>query len=225
MKLYSWNINGIRAAEKKGFLDWMGTTKPDILCVQETKAAVDQLSDALLNGHGYHAYFHSAEHRGYSGVATFCKTKPLFVQEGLGIDRFDSEGRVLITEHESFVLYNIYFPNGQKNDERLQYKLDFYDELLPIINEQVESGLHVVVTGDWEGDGGDVMDEEFPELTFLRNWHEELEKERPLSPKEQLEHDLTVAVEAENFEEAARLRDKLRTLRPKFLTAKIERSG
>ncbi len=82
-------------------------------------------------------------------MATFCKTKPLFVQEGLGIDRFDSEGRVLITEHESFVLYNIYFPNGQKNDERLQYKLDFYDELLPIINEQVESGLHVVVTGDW----------------------------------------------------------------------------
>ena len=91
MKLYSWNINGIRAAEKKGFLEWLGITKPDILCVQETKAAVDQLSDALLNGHGYHAYFHSAERRGYSGVATFCKTKPLFVQEGLGIDRFDSE--------------------------------------------------------------------------------------------------------------------------------------
>ena len=149
MKVYSWNVNGIRAAERKGFLDWLEITKPDILCVQETKAAVDQLSDTLLNGHGYHTYFHSAERRGYSGVATFCKTEPLYVQEGLGIDRFDSEGRVLITEHKSFLLYNIYFPNGQKNDERLQYKLDFYDELLPIINEQVESGLHVVVTGDW----------------------------------------------------------------------------
>ena len=150
MKLYSWNVNGIRAAEKKGFLDWLQKTQPDIICVQETKAAVDQLSDSILKDHGYHAYFHSAERRGYSGVATFCKTEPLFVQEGLGINRFDSEGRVLLTEHNNFLLYNIYFPNGQKNDERLQYKLDFYDELLPIINEQVESGIHVVVTGDTE---------------------------------------------------------------------------
>jgi exodeoxyribonuclease-3 len=149
MKLYSWNVNGIRAAEKKGFLDWLQKTQPDIICVQETKAAVDQLSNSILKDHGYHAYFHSAERRGYSGVATFCKTEPLFVQEGLGINRFDSEGRVLITEHQSFLLYNIYFPNGQKNDERLQYKLDFYDKLLPIINEQVESGINVVVTGDW----------------------------------------------------------------------------
>ena len=149
MKVYSWNINGIRAAERKGFLDWLEITKPDILCVQETKAAVDQLSDTLLHGHGYHTYFHSAERRGYSGVATFCKTEPLFVQEGLGIDRFDSEGRVLITEHESFLLYNIYFPNGQKNDERLQYKLDFYNDLLVILNDQVESGNNVIVAGDW----------------------------------------------------------------------------
>jgi exodeoxyribonuclease-3 len=71
------------------------------------------------------------------------------VQEGLGIERYDVEGRVLITEHENFLLYNIYFPNGQKDDERLQYKLDFYDDLLPIINEQAESGNNVVVTGDW----------------------------------------------------------------------------
>ena len=119
MRLYSWNVNGIRAAERKGFLDWLEITKPDILCVQETKAAVDQLSDTLLNGHGYHTYFHSAERRGYSGVATFCKTEPLFIQEGLGIDRFDSEGRVLITEHESFLLYNIYFPKGKKIVYRL----------------------------------------------------------------------------------------------------------
>jgi exodeoxyribonuclease-3 len=149
MKLYSWNVNGIRAAEKKGFLDWMDNTNPDILCVQETKAHKDQLSDKLVKEHGYFTYFHSAEKKGYSGVATYCKAKPLFVQEGLGIDRFDNEGRVLITEHQSFLLYNIYFPNGQKNDERLQYKLDFYDALLPIINEQVESGINVVVTGDW----------------------------------------------------------------------------
>ena len=149
MKLISWNVNGVRAVVKKGFLDWLDQAQPDILCLQETKAHVDQLAAEILTDHGYHTYWHSGERRGYSGVATFCKEEPLYVQEGLGIERYDAEGRVLVTEHENFLLYNIYFPNGQKDDERLQYKLDFYDDLLPIINEQVESGNNVVVTGDW----------------------------------------------------------------------------
>ena len=149
MKLYSWNINGIRAAEKKGFLGWLDETQPEIVCLQETKARVDQLGTSLIEDHGYHTYWHSAEKAGYSGVATFCRDEPHDVQEGLGIDRFDSEGRVLITEHDDFLLYNIYFPNGQKYENRLQYKLDFYDELLPIINEKVDNGTNVIVTGDW----------------------------------------------------------------------------
>jgi len=149
MKLISWNVNGVRAVVKKGFLDWLDQEQPDILCLQETKAHIDQLAAEILTDHGYHTFWHSGERRGYSGVATFCKEEPLYVQEGLGIERYDAEGRVLLTEHENFLLYNIYFPNGQKDDERLQYKLDFYDELLPIINEQVESGNNVVVTGDW----------------------------------------------------------------------------
>jgi len=149
MKLISWNVNGVRAVVKKGFLDWLEQAQPDILCLQETKAHVDQLTSEILTDHGYHTYWHSGERRGYSGVATFCKEEPLYVQEGLGIERYDAEGRVLVTEHENFLLYNIYFPNGQKDDERLQYKLDFYDDLLPIISEQVESGNNVVVTGDW----------------------------------------------------------------------------
>ena len=149
MKLVSWNVNGVRAATKKGLLDWLEKESPDILCIQETKAHVDQLNSEILEDHGYHAFWHSGERRGYSGVATFCKEEPLYVQEGLGIDRFDKEGRVLITEHENFLLYNIYFPNGQKDEIRLQYKLDFYDELLPIINDQVESGNNVIVAGDW----------------------------------------------------------------------------
>ena len=149
MKLISWNVNGVRAVVKKGFLDWLDQAQPDILCLQETKAHVDQLAAEILTDHGYHTYWHSGERRGYSGVATFCKEEPLYVQEGLGIERYDAEGRVLVTEHENFLLYNIYFPNGQKDNERLQYKLDFYDDLLPIINEQVESGNNVVVTGDW----------------------------------------------------------------------------
>ena len=149
MKLISWNVNGVRAVVKKGFLDWLDQAQPDVLCLQETKAHVDQLTSEILTDHGYHTYWHSGERRGYSGVATFCKEEPLYVQEGLGIERYDAEGRVLVTEHENFLLYNIYFPNGQKDNERLQYKLDFYDDLLPIINEQVESGNNVVVTGDW----------------------------------------------------------------------------
>ena len=149
MRLFSWNVNGVRAATKKGLFDWLEHEAPDVLCIQETKAHVDQLTSEILVDHGYRAYWHSGVKRGYSGVATFCKEEPFFVQEGLGIDKYDAEGRVLITEHEGFLLYNIYFPNGQKDDVRLKYKLDFYDDLLPIINDQVESGNNVIVAGDW----------------------------------------------------------------------------
>ena len=149
MKLYSWNVNGIRAVEKKGFLDWLDQEQPEIVCIQETKARVEQLSSSLIEDHGYYTYWHSAEKKGYSSVATFCKEEPHNVQIGLGINRFDAEGRVLITEHDNFFLYNIYFPNGQKDEIRLKYKLDFYDELLPIINEQVDNGANVIVAGDW----------------------------------------------------------------------------
>ena len=149
MKLISWNVNGIRAAVKKGFLDYLDQEQPDILCIQESKAHKEQLSSEILEDHGYYTHWHSGVKKGYSGVATFCKEEPLFVQEGLGIEKYDVEGRVLLTEHENFLLYNIYFPNGQKDEIRLKYKLDFYDDLLPIINDQVESGNNVIVTGDW----------------------------------------------------------------------------
>ncbi len=149
MKLLSWNVNGIRAAVKKGFLQFLEKENPDIICIQETKAHKEQLTSEILEDHGYFTCWHSGEKKGYSGVSTFCKEEPLFIQEGIGIEKYDKEGRVLITEHNEFLLYNIYFPNGQKNDERLRYKLDFYDDLLPIINDQVDSGNNVIVAGDW----------------------------------------------------------------------------
>ena len=149
MKLLSWNVNGIRAAVKKGFLEYLEDQNPEIICIQETKAHKEQLTSEILEDHGYFTYWHSGEKKGYSGVATFCKEEPLYIQEGIGIKKYDDEGRVLITEHNEFLLYNIYFPNGQKNEERLKYKLDFYDDLLPLINDQVESGNNVIVTGDW----------------------------------------------------------------------------
>ena len=149
MKLFSWNVNGVRAIEKKGFLDWLSSESPDILCIQETKAKFEQLPDTLQNIDGYFSYWHSAEKLGYSGVATFSKQEPLHVQYGIGIDKYDKEGRVIITEFENFLLYNIYFPNGQKDEIRLQYKLDFYDDLLEILDNQVASGNNVIVAGDW----------------------------------------------------------------------------
>ena len=149
MKLISWNVNGIRAAVKKGFLEYLEDVNPDIICIQETKAHKEQLTADILNDHGYYTYWHSGVKKGYSGVSTFCKEEPFYIQQGIGIKEYDDEGRVLITEHNDFLLYNIYFPNGQMNEKRLKYKLDFYDDLLPIINDQVDSGNNVIVAGDW----------------------------------------------------------------------------
>lgn len=149
MKIYTWNVNGIRAIEKKGFLEWLEQEQPDILCIQETKAWQAQLSYELVEGHGYHTYWHSAQKKGYSSVATFCKEEPLSVQKGLGVDIFDNEGRVLMTEHPDFILYNVYFPNGQHDLGRVPYKMDFYRELLKQANERVAKGQNVVIGGDW----------------------------------------------------------------------------
>ncbi len=149
MRIFTWNVNGIRAAEKKGFVEWLSTTQPDILCVQETKAHPEQLSEALLTEHGYHVDWHSAEKKGYSSVATFSKVKPVDTQKGIGVELYDREGRVIITDHEAFVLFNIYFPNGQRDLGRVPFKLDFYREVLARMNAYREAGRHVIVGGDW----------------------------------------------------------------------------
>lgn len=148
LKLLSWNVNGIRALEKKGFLKWLLKESPDILCVQETKAHKDQLSYELLNPNGYKTYWSSAEKKGYSGVATFTKHDPKDIKYGFGIKKYDSEGRILIHDFNDFILFNIYFPNGQRDSERLKYKLDFYDEFLAHINKLKEKGKKIIVCGD-----------------------------------------------------------------------------
>ena len=148
LKLLSWNVNGIRAAEKKGFLNWLGKEKPDIVCVQETKAHKDQLSQALLSPNGYKTFWSSAEKKGYSGVATFTKTEPKNTETGFGIKHFDSEGRILMHDYGDFILFNIYFPNGARSQERLDYKMDFYDEFLKYINKLKAKGKKLIVCGD-----------------------------------------------------------------------------
>lgn len=126
MKLLSWNVNGIRAVLGKGFPDFVATEKPDILCLQETKARPEQVSLPLEMA-GYHDFWSSAEKPGYSGVAVFTREKPIAVQEGLGIDHHDREGRVLTLEFHEFILVNVYTPNAQDGLRRLDYRLSWDD--------------------------------------------------------------------------------------------------
>ena len=147
-KFISWNVNGIRAVEKKGFLDFLASCGADILAVQETKACPQQLSDALQNPPGYHAFYCCAERKGYSGVACFCKQKPLSVTEGLGVEEFDKEGRTLILEYPNFYFLNIYFPNGGQGEERIAFKLRFYERFLEKSRELFQTGKTVIACGD-----------------------------------------------------------------------------
>ncbi len=149
MKIYSWNVNGIRAIKGKGFIEWVTEQRPDVLCLQETKIQENQISEELKNIKGYYSYFSCAEKKGYSGVATYTKQKPISVRYGIGIERFDSEGRILITEFEDFTLLNIYFPNGQKDDIRLNYKMDFYDALLNYCETLRVNGEKLIICGDY----------------------------------------------------------------------------
>jgi exodeoxyribonuclease-3 len=134
---------------KYGFLDWVLKEQPDILCLQETKIQEDQLTDEIKNIPGYQSYFSFAERKGYSGVVTYVKEEPLSVKCGIGNPKFDCEGRILITEYPEFTLFNIYFPNGQKDEIRLRYKMEFYDAVLAYCDELVQQGKKLVICGDF----------------------------------------------------------------------------
>jgi exodeoxyribonuclease-3 len=149
LKLTSWNVNGIRATIKKGFFDWLAQDQPDILGLQETKISAEQLTPDMLAPQGYHTYWSHANKKGYSGTAIFTKEKPIAVTEGLGIPEWDDEGRTLIAEYPEFVLYNIYYPNGGRGDDRLRYKLGFYDAFLEHIEGMRKQGKKVIACGDF----------------------------------------------------------------------------
>jgi exodeoxyribonuclease-3 len=149
MKLYSWNVNGLRAIAKKGFLEWLQETSPDVVGLQETKAEPEQLPKEVRDPAGYYSYFaHSKGRKGYSGVALYSKTKPDKVEYGFGEKRFDDEGRVIIGHYGDLVLMNVYFPNGGGGPERLKYKLEFYDAFLSYIDALRKVGKKVVFMGD-----------------------------------------------------------------------------
>ena len=147
-RILSWNVNGIRAVYKKGFLDWLKEAAPHIMCVQETKAQKEQLPQELIEVPGYRSYFTSPERKGYSGVALYTREEPQSVLHGFGIERFDQEGRVLIADYGCFTLFNIYFPNGKASKERLRFKMEFYDGFLEYANRLKSEGKSIVVCGD-----------------------------------------------------------------------------
>ena len=148
MKIISWNVNGIRAAEKKGFVEWAENSNADIICIQETKAHPDQLAENLLNINGYKSYFESAEKKGYSGVAIYTRKEPLEIKN-MGINDFDAEGRFISAKFDDFTLINAYFPNSQEKGKRLDYKLAFLEAMHQYANDLVDNGENVVICGDY----------------------------------------------------------------------------
>ena len=148
IKLLCWNVNGVRAAVKKGFFPWLKKESPDILCLQETKVSLENLTKDLLEPPGYQTYWNFPERKGYDGVATFAKEKPIRTQNGLGVPDLDTAGRIIISEYPEFTLCNVYFPNGKQNAERLKYKLDFYDAFFNYLEPRRLRGEKIIFCGD-----------------------------------------------------------------------------
>ncbi|PCJ60830.1 MAG: exodeoxyribonuclease III [Candidatus Hydrogenedentota bacterium] len=146
--IISWNVNGMRAVLKKGFMDWFEKTQPDILAVQESRVLPDELKPEHLEPKGYTSFWMPAQKRGYSGVAAYVKKEPLNVTN-LGKSEFDDEGRVQVLEYKNFTLINTYFPNSQPERKRIEYKLKFCDAIKRYCNKLVKNGTNVVLCGDY----------------------------------------------------------------------------
>lgn len=149
MRIVSYNVNGIRAALKKGLLDWLKTDPADIICFQELKALESDIDTSLFKELGYHTYWYSAEKKGYSGVGVLTKIVPQYVQKGNGVLQSDAEGRVIRLDFEKFVLINAYFPSGTSGDIRQTYKYQWLDEFQEYINLLRKDHPNIVVTGDY----------------------------------------------------------------------------
>ena len=148
MKILSYNVNGIRAALNKGFADWLNAAEPDVICLQETKALEEQIDTALFEQLGYKHFWHSAQKKGYSGVAILTKTNPINVQEGTGIEHMDIEGRVIRADYKNISVISLYLPSGT-NINRLEYKFKFMDDFLDYINSLKKDYPRLVICGDY----------------------------------------------------------------------------
>lgn len=147
MKIISWNVNGIRSAQRKGFLDFLQKEDADIICLQELKAHETDLPSDLLNISRYRLFLNPAQKRGYSGVAVYTKIKPKSITTSVGHGRFDSEGRILELAYPQFTLVNVYIPHGGRQKENLGYKLEVYDKVLKKLNELKNKNM--ILIGDF----------------------------------------------------------------------------
>jgi exodeoxyribonuclease III len=147
--ILSYNVNGIRAAINKGFVDWLNTEKPDIINIQETKASIDQVDLSFLQKMGYNYVWNAAEKKGYSGVATFSKQKPKNVSYGMGDKRFDSEGRIINVQFDDITLVNVYIPSGTTGDIRQSFKMEFLDAFLVYMKQIAADNNKVILCGDF----------------------------------------------------------------------------
>ena len=148
MKLLSYNVNGIRAALKKGFASWLESTQADVICIQETKAMETQVDTSVLEDIGYHHFWFSAQKKGYSGVAVFSKEKPKNVTYGSGIDHMDYEGRILRVDFDKVSIMSLYLPSGT-NLARLDYKFQFMDEFNQYIETLKKEHPNLIICGDF----------------------------------------------------------------------------
>lgn len=149
LKIISYNVNGIRAAIKKGLIEWLEAGQYDIVCLQETKAHQSQVAMKTLEDLGYHHFWHSAKKKGYSGVATFTKIQPDTVVKGCAIEKYDCEGRILRTDFGDWTLLNCYFPSGTTSEERHCFKMDFLSDFNAWINTLKLQRPNLLVVGDF----------------------------------------------------------------------------
>ncbi|HLR13756.1 MAG TPA: exodeoxyribonuclease III [Burkholderiaceae bacterium] len=149
MRVISINLNGIRAATRKGFLDWLPEQQADFVCMQELKAQVPDLADAIRQPAGLSGYFHCAEKKGYSGVGIYTPHEPLQVIEGLGVEAFDVEGRYLELVYDKLSVISVYLPSGTSGDHRQTLKYAFMEHFFEHLNDLRQSGREVIICGDW----------------------------------------------------------------------------
>lgn len=149
MKIITANLNGIRAAAKKGFFTWLARQRADVVCIQETKAQIDQLEDAVFHPKGFHCYYFDAVKKGYSGTALYSKVQPKKVTRGIGVDWIDNEGRFLEAQFDNLSVISMYMPSGSSGDVRQEYKYRMMDAVLPYFQKKRRSKRSQIICGDW----------------------------------------------------------------------------
>ena len=149
MQIITLNLNGVRAATRKGVFQWLSTQQADIVCVQELKAQIPDLVDEIRSPEGFHGYFHCAEKKGYSGVGIYCRQKPDAVIEGLGVTEIDQEGRYIRADYGNLSVISLYLPSGSSGDHRQNSKEFFLEKFYPMLEEMCASGREFLICGDW----------------------------------------------------------------------------